>query len=1014
MDSQSKAVTRPSSSIPRPVSRLPLPTTSASKTIRSSPSRDRLQADPGLDHSRLRRPSYESLLKKPAPRYSSPSKPLGGTPKIYNETTSGADDLESPEDASLVGDEEGQEARGRVRQIRPSLSDRTIETMSNIPPSPASVKRQSGFFNGASPIRSPSRTPSNVSSYSRSPSQSSSGQTNSNEFLSQPVSKIRLPSRNRMSVAASTALLAQKTSDTSESTSNMKLPSARHSVAQGSGNTETSTPLKKASMDKLNNKLPAKPSLARPSPGKPAPKLVKTDMGPPERPLSIRKTRKPQTDSPSAMRSPSTASRYVSAASSFQDDLTPDQQLENETRKASKSSSALRESIAKAKAARKAAAKLDESKEKAAPQVHPADSCGSVDVEDPFNQLPRGSNIAVLKKRVEGARMSGTLNIAALSLTEIPKEVNDMYEFDPDATNWFENVDLVKFIAADNELSEVSDATFPDVNPEHVDLDRDERGPQFGGLEVLDLHGNMLKSLPMGLRQLHQLRSLNLSNNSLSMENIQVIFEIPSLVDLKLANNQLTGSLTGDVSRLPQLESLDLHANALTALPDELVELTCLKILDVGENQLKSLPFEALGKVTLRTLNAPKNALTGTLIPASVACLEHLQTLNVASNAIEIFAENDALVLPELQSLFIGINRIKQLPSISSWKSLAVLSAEDNRITDLPEGLVELKSLKNVDFTGNNIARLDEKIGFMENLSIFRIANNPLRERKLLSMTSDEILLDMRNRCEPDPQDTDDEGSVATQFTLAPETPALESGWQVKSGGVLDRSYSDLTELETEKLELINTQDVRCLYLQHNELPQFPVPGLGMLAKGLIELDLSYNPLNSFNLVSSALELPKLQILNLSATSLTSMDSLLANLQAPLLNLLDVSNNRITGPLPHIRKTYPELKTFMISDNRISSLEFEAVQGLQSLDIGNNDIDYLPPKIGLLSVERSPRNWGTGSALRRFEVAGNRFRVPRWQVVAKGTDAVLQFLKEHIPAQDMPEWEQDDVNAEEF
>lgn len=703
----------------------------------------------------------------------------------------------------------------------------------------------------------------------------------------------------------------------------------------------------------------------------------------------------------------------MSAASTIQGELTPEQQAENESRKTSKSSSALRESIAKAKAARKAAAVKGETKT-SAPQARSADPWGSVEVEDPFSQLPKGSNTAVLKKRVEGARTSGTLNIAALSLREIPKEVITMYEFDPDATNWFENVDLVKFIAADNELEEVPDAVFPDVDPVDIDPDGDERGPQFGGLESLDLHGNMLRTLPLGIRRLHELRLLNLSNNALSIEQIQIITEISSLLDLRLANNQLKGALPADVGRLHKLEALDLRGNALTALPEELGELKCLKSLDVSENQLTSLPFEVLSQVPLRTLNAPKNLLEGTLIPGSVKTLENLQTLNIANNAIELFAASETLELPCIQNLYIGVNRIKRLPSVSSWQSLLILSAEDNSLAELPAGLVELKSLKIVDFTGNDINRLDDKIGLMPALSSFKLANNPLRERKFLSMSSDEIIQDLRNRCEPDPQDTDDEGSVATQFTLAPETPALESSWRVKPGGILDKSYSELTSVEAENLEMINAEDVRCLYLQHNELRSMPLPALGMLARGLVDVDLSHNPLGDGDLIPSSLHLPKLQSLNLSAAGLTSLDSLLKNLQAPKLNFLDVSNNRLKGSLPHIRQFCPELKTFLVSDNQIAKLEFEAVQGLQVLDISNNDIDYLPPKIGLLGAERSPKNWGNGSALRRFEVAGNRFRVPRWQTVAKGTDAILEFLKDHIPHHELPEWEQADAPVDEY
>ncbi|KAJ5683143.1 hypothetical protein N7462_006308 [Penicillium macrosclerotiorum] len=1015
MEGQPRTTTRPSSGIPRlAASRLPLPTSTASKSLRPSPSRDRLQADPGLDHNRLRRPSRESLLKQPSPRYSnSPSV----TPSILDEPERGLDDIQVPEEESVAGgdDESGAttEPRGRLREVQPSLSERTIETIAHIPPSPASVKRQSSFFNGASPIRSPSRTPSNVSGYSRSPSRSSSGQASGNDLVSQPVSKLRLPSRSRMSMTSSASLSTGKVSDTNDSPSKMRLPSARQSLAGTSAVTEANTPLRKTMPGKINTLgvTATKGPVTRPSLAKKPSKSTFSEMGPPERPLQVRKTRKPQTDSPSASpsgtRSPSTASRYVSAASTLQDELTPEQQAESEARKASKSSSALRESIAKAKAARKAAAC---NKEKSAPTVNAAATWNSIDVvEDPFNQLPKGSSNAVLQKRIEGARASGTLNIAALSLTEIPKVVIDMYEYDPDHP-WFESVDLIKFIAADNDLTEVSDATFPDIDPEQFDPDSEERGLQFGGVETLDLHGNRLQSLPIGLRRLHNLRFLNLSNNDFTMERLEIIFEIPSLVDLKLANNNLKGALTSEIGRLRQLEGLDLRGNALTVLPQEIAELTSLKVLEIGENHLASLPFEILSKLPLKTLHAPKNKLEGTLIPESVDRFEDLQSLNIANNFVDVFAANPMLYLPSLRSLFIGVNRIKQLPSVSSWQSLSVLSAEDNSLTDIPAGFVELKNLKNVDFTGNNLTRLDDKIGIMENLSSFRVANNPLRERKFLSMGSEEIIQDLRNRCEPDQaQETDDEGSVATQFTLAPEAPEPENTWRVKPGGVVDRSYSDLTDLEPSNLELIQSEDVRCLYLQHNDLRSFPVPAISFFSQSLVELDLSHNPLDSSVLISASFEMPKLQTLNLIAASLTSLEPLLTNLQAPSLNFLDVSNNRLTGTLPHIRQTYPDLKTFIASDNQFASLEFEAVQGLQVLDVSNNDIDYLPPKIGLLGAERSPQNWGTGSSLRRFEVAGNRFRVPRWQVVAKGTESILEFLKEHIPAQDLPVWEHEDA-----
>jgi Leucine-rich repeat (LRR) protein len=436
--------------------------------------------------------------------------------------------------------------------------------------------------------------------------------------------------------------------------------------------------------------------------------------------LQVKKSRRIQPKS-------SNSKLYSAASRSPAVKPAPDVSLQSSTeveeKKTSKSSSALRESIAKAKAARKAAAQKG-------PQTQPLGAWTETDIQDPFNQQPKDQNHGLLRKRLEAGRTSGHLNIAAMSLTTFPEEVLKMYDFDPNAgTDWYESVDLVKFIAADNDFTELPDAAFPDIDPNQIDLDSEEKGNQFGGLEFLDFHGNLLQSLPLGFRRLQRLHTLNLSKNKLSTKDIQVITEMSSLRDLKLAKNQLEGALPHDIGRLTDLETLDLHENSLTELPATLADLKSLRILNLGHNQFTSLPFEILHKLPLREIIAPKNNIKGTLIPASVRKLDALQTLDVIGNAIVKLSENESLQLPALQTLAISMNRIKDLPDVSSWQELLTLSAEDNSITGLPLGFTDLKKIRNVDLTGNDLSRLDEKIGLMDSLVSFRIANNPLRER---------------------------------------------------------------------------------------------------------------------------------------------------------------------------------------------------------------------------------------------------------------------------------------------
>ena len=672
----------------------------------------------------------------------------------------------------------------------------------------------------------------------------------------------------------------------------------------------------------------------------------------------------------------------------------------SEAKNTAKSSSALRESIAKAKAARKAALPGN---------AKSNDPFDNIAFEDPFGQKPKSNNKSVLRNRVATARKSGHLNVSALALREIPHEVMTMYDFDPESSgDWYENVDLVKFIAADNEIETLSDAAFPDIDLMSVSLDDDVQGGQFGGLEVLDFHGNLLSSLPKGLRRLQRLQTLNLSNNKLTIEVFDVVSGIQSLTELRLANNDLVGSLPPSVGNLCKLEVLDLHGNSLTELRGSLQGLSSLRVMNVAENRLAVFPFDEVCDLPLTEINAQKNSLTGYLIPASVDCLTALQTLNVTGNNLERLSEGVNLSLPSLRQLFAAGNRIDSLPDVSSWQALLTINMEDNKLSEIPAGFPSLKNLKHCDFTGCDIRILDNSIGLMDNLVSFRVANNPLRERKFLSMDTEDLKLDLRGRCAPGTTDTEeDDGSVQTEFTMAPESPPRATGWRLKPGGILDRSSTEASELDCAELRsLACSADVRCLYLRRNMFEFLPVPGLSLIAHSLADLDLSYNPLNAAGVITQHLSLPHLQSLTISACKLNSLDPLLSFVSAPSLTFLDVSNNVISGPLPAARKTYPNLVTFIAAENQIESLDFEAVRGLQVLDVSNNNIGWLPPKLGLLSPEEVGDRF---PGLRRLDVSGNSFRVPRWQIVSKGTEAVLEWLKNRVPDEELQQWQDEGV-----
>lgn len=658
--------------------------------------------------------------------------------------------------------------------------------------------------------------------------------------------------------------------------------------------------------------------------------------------------------------------------------------------KALTSSAALRETIARAKAARSRNNQL---------QPRGGDSALSPQVTDEFPEIVvGGSNKGLLRKRVASARADGRLNIAAMGLKDMPSEVLKMYNpdvVDPSDGAWYESVDLVRLLAADNEFEILSEEQFPDVvaGPDSA-MDDDFQGMLFAGLDTLDLHGNHLRILPLGLRRLENLSTLNLSKNKLGNESLNVITQIHSLRELRLAENVLDGVLSPRLGSLEKLEIIDVSNNAITTLPPNSNEISKLRVLNVAGNKLSALPFELLVSLPLIDIDAARNRLGGALFPACVPGLPSLKSLDVSSNALTSIVESGAIELPSLQSLNVTENRLIKLPDMRGWTELLTLTTIGNRLTSLPENIVSLEKLRSVDFSRNDIKKLDERLGLMDALTTIRIANNPLRERRFLTMDAETLKGELRSRLLPEESsETMGDDLLCSQASgpAAGIDTAISKAWRINPGGVVDRSSANLESIEPTDFDFsIQANDVKTLILHHNLLTQIP-QAIELVRSSLRILDLSRNKLaGSSCYILTDLSLPNVRSLNLSNNAITSLSPLLDFLSAPELSEINVSRNRLTS-LPMLRKSFPALTTVYASQNRISELKVESVKGLEVLDVSGNAIAHLDPKLGLLGSK----------GLRTLIIEANTFRVPRRDVIDKGTDAVLAWLKGRIPEEEM-------------
>ena len=215
------------------------------------------------------------------------------------------------------------------------------------------------------------------------------------------------------------------------------------------------------------------------------------------------------------------------------------------------------------------------------------------------------------------------------------------------------------------------------------------------------------------------------------------------------------------------------------------------------------------------------------------------------------------------------------------------------------------------------------------------------------------------------------------------EDEATKDMIKVGRGGMLDLSGKALAELSAELIDSVLGSPYT-LILSNNLFAAVPMSMDRFASLTLIDLsgnrfDVDYLP--------ERLMLRSLDTLNLRNTGITTLAPLFACLDAPKLATLDVSANRLTS-IDGLRGAFPALQTLLASDNQVAEIPIESIDGVRLLDLAGNAITTLPPQLALLQN------------LRELRVQGNLFRVPRWQVLEKGTDAVMSWLHDRLPTED--------------
>ncbi|XP_055497878.1 leucine-rich repeat-containing protein 40 [Leucoraja erinacea] len=583
---------------------------------------------------------------------------------------------------------------------------------------------------------------------------------------------------------------------------------------------------------------------------------------------------------------------------------------------------------------------------------------------------PPGKELPMFAAFIKAARKSGQLNLSNRELSEVPQSVWRINLDPPEdchlnvsfnaSDRWWDQTDLSKLILASNKLESLSD-----------DLQL------LPALTVLDVHDNQLTALPRAIGQLVNLQKLILSHNKLK-ELPDELWNLRSLKNLQLQHNGLE-YIPDDIGQLVHLEDLDLSNNRLSTIPSSLGELTVLLRFNLAANKLKSIPPDISKMTSLKFLDMTHNELE--CVPSELAALVSLEQLYLRHNRLRHLPEFPSCKY--LKELYVGNNQIEYLGSehLQPLSAISVLELRDNKLKSLPDEVLLLQGLERLDLTNNDICNLPYKLGNLPKLKSLLLEGNPLRSirRDIINGGTQELLKYLRSRMEEQADGEGDSGP-GTAMTFPSESNTIV--YNIGTQKMLEYSDKKATVVPDEIFNASDGVPIGSVNLSKNLLTAVP-SRITELKATVTDVNLGFNKLGSISLELCTLE--HLLHLDLRNNLLTSLPMEMKRLQRLQTVILSVNRfKEFPDALYHI----PALETILLSNNQvgaIDSVQLMQLNRLTTLDMQNNDLMHVPPELG------------NCINLRSLLLEGNPFRNLRPAILARGTTAVLEYLRSRIP-----------------
>ncbi len=261
----------------------------------------------------------------------------------------------------------------------------------------------------------------------------------------------------------------------------------------------------------------------------------------------------------------------------------------------------------------------------------------------------------------------------------------------------------------------------------------------------IDLRNRRLSTIPEELYKFPNLRSINLSGNTIEKVEIRPSsFQNVELLDL--SNNRINEFAIGNNS-LTFLKTLNLDNNKLVYFPQLGNFKFVVEELSIRYNFIAHIPLGELFPSTVKVLSLDNNPIknhevifsegtqieelylyqTGLKKLPEKLRLERLFKLNIGNNPLE-FQSFESSNYPKLVHLDISnmdLSNTLPLTELRELKKLHYLNIESCKLHELSEIIGEMKSLKEINLMDNNLSELPNAFYDLK-LKQINLKRNPL------------------------------------------------------------------------------------------------------------------------------------------------------------------------------------------------------------------------------------------------------------------------------------------------